>query len=206
MTERDEPRSFHTLRGFIQGEAPDEPVYFAYSATLRIHGDDLPFEEITERLQVQPTYTHRKGERRGPRSPEYRDDAWHFAPPVPETEPLDRHIDTLWSAVVRRQAPCGVPEVAEAAIQGRRVLRLSFKLRPCGNRGAARVPRAVHGAGSAVRRLDHHRVSGKSDRTTDSSPIARSNQSIGGGIDPLAQSVTLLPDQKPSIVPESSKA
>lgn len=101
MTELNEPRTFNTLRGFIDDEDPDEPMYFAYSATLRIHGDKLPFEEISERLQVQPTYTHRKGESRGPRSPEYRDDAWHFAPPVPETEPLDRHIDALWSIVKR---------------------------------------------------------------------------------------------------------
>ena len=99
MTDYDAPKSFNTLRGFIHGEEPDEPVGFAYSATLRIHGEGLPFEEIAERLQVRPTYTHRKGERRGPRSPEYRDDAWHFAPSLPETEPLDRQIEALWSVV-----------------------------------------------------------------------------------------------------------
>ena len=99
MTRPDGEKSFNTLRGFLHGEEPEEPVYFAYSATLRIHGDGLPFEEIADRLRVQPTYTHRRGERRGPRSPEHRDDAWHFAPPLPETEPLERHIEALWSVV-----------------------------------------------------------------------------------------------------------
>jgi hypothetical protein len=53
MTEDDEqPQSFRTLRGFLRGEEPDEPTRFAYSATLRIHGDSLPFTEIAERLGV----------------------------------------------------------------------------------------------------------------------------------------------------------
>jgi hypothetical protein len=66
---------------------------------LRIHGHDVPFEEISERLGVQPTHLHRKGERRGPRSPAWRDDAWHFEPALAETEPLERHIQALWQVV-----------------------------------------------------------------------------------------------------------
>lgn len=100
MTELDGEKSFNTLRGFIRGEKPREPIYFAYSATLRIHGDDLPLDEITNRLKVQPTRTHRKGGRPKPTAQTvYRDDAWHFQPPLPETEPLERHIDALWSVV-----------------------------------------------------------------------------------------------------------
>jgi hypothetical protein len=95
-------RSFRTLRGAIEGEEPDEPTYFAYSATLRIHGQDLPFDEIAGRLQVRPTEAHRRGERRGPTSPGYRDDAWHYRSPLAEAEPLARHIDALW-AIVRPQ-------------------------------------------------------------------------------------------------------
>jgi hypothetical protein len=100
MTEPDPQRLFKTLRGFLEGDEPEEPIYFAYSATLRIHGDDLPFDEITRRLGVEPTYTHRKGDRRGPRSPLLRDDAWHFKPALPENEPLEKQIDAL-SEVVR---------------------------------------------------------------------------------------------------------
>jgi hypothetical protein len=99
MTDSDEPKRFRTLRGFLNGDEPDEENYFHFSATLRIRGDDVPFEEISERLGVQPTHRHHKGERRGPNSPAYRDDAWHFEPSLPETQPLERHIEALWAVV-----------------------------------------------------------------------------------------------------------
>jgi Domain of unknown function (DUF4279) len=99
MNDSDKPKMFRTLRGFLNGEEPDEANYFCFSATLRIHGDGVPFEEISERLGVEPTKLHRKGERRGPRSPAWRDDAWQFQPPLPETEPLERHIQALWEVV-----------------------------------------------------------------------------------------------------------
>lgn len=99
MADRDQQRAFRTLRGFFNGEEPEEENYFCFKATLRIHGDHVPFDEISQRLGVQPTDTHRKGEQRGPRSPAYRDDAWHFAPSLPETEPLERHIEALWQVV-----------------------------------------------------------------------------------------------------------
>jgi len=95
----EKPKSFRTLRGFLRGDEPDEPTYFAYDACLRIHGDNLPFQQISQRLGVQPTYFHRKGERLGPRSPAYRDDAWHYRPDLPEAAPLERHIDALWAVV-----------------------------------------------------------------------------------------------------------
>ena len=42
---------------------------------------------------------HRKGERRGPRSPLYLDDAWHFQPALPEVAPLAQHIEALWEVL-----------------------------------------------------------------------------------------------------------
>jgi len=92
-------KRFRTLRGFLKGEEPDEENYFHFSATLRIHGDGVPFEEINERLGVKPTHLHHKGERPGPGSPGYPDDAWHFKPSLPATEPLERHIEALWQVV-----------------------------------------------------------------------------------------------------------
>lgn len=99
MTDSDDPKMFRTLRGFLKGEEPDEEIYFCFSATLRIQGDGVPFEEIRRRLGVQPTHLHRKGERRGPRSPGYGDDAWLYEAPLPEAEPLERHIEALWQVV-----------------------------------------------------------------------------------------------------------
>jgi hypothetical protein len=99
MTDSNEPKAFRTLKGFFDGEEPDEVNYFHFSSTLRIHGNDIPFDEISHQLGVQPTRLHRKGERPGPRSPAFDDDAWHFSPSLPETEPLERHIEALWQVV-----------------------------------------------------------------------------------------------------------
>ena len=99
MNDFDKLKTFRTLRGAIRGEEADEPNYFACSATLRIHGSSLPFEEISNQLAVDPTRVHRKGERRGPKSPAYRDDAWHFQPALPEDAPLAQHIDALWAVL-----------------------------------------------------------------------------------------------------------
>ncbi|MFC1834093.1 DUF4279 domain-containing protein [Thermodesulfobacteriota bacterium] len=88
---------FSTIRGFVEGEEPEEETYFAYSATLRIFGDIADPEEISNRLRLSPTRTHRKGEKAGPRSPSYRKDMWSYSPPMAESEPLAMHIDALWS-------------------------------------------------------------------------------------------------------------
>jgi hypothetical protein len=99
MNETEAPKAFNTLRGALRGEEPDEPIYFAYMASLRIHGDNLPLEEIGKQLGVDPTYVHHKGEPHGHRSPPWRDDAWHFQPVLPESEPLARHIEALWQVL-----------------------------------------------------------------------------------------------------------
>jgi len=42
---------------------PHEDIDIAqFSATLRIHGMVIPFDEITEQLGVKPTLQRRKGE------------------------------------------------------------------------------------------------------------------------------------------------
>ena len=55
MTGSSERKMFRTLRGFLNREEPDEDNYFYFSATLRIHGDFIPFDEISTRLGVAPT-------------------------------------------------------------------------------------------------------------------------------------------------------
>lgn len=91
-----EARSFRTLRGFLAGEEADEESYFAHSATLRISGDSLDYDDIGHSLRLSPTHSHRRGERPGPRSPEYSQDMWVYSPSVPEDHPLAEHIDALW--------------------------------------------------------------------------------------------------------------
>lgn len=95
MTEK----SFNTLGGFLDGAEPDEEVYFAHSATLRIFGDIPDLNAISERLGLQPTESHRRGERRTLRSAEYEHDMWRYSPSLPESEALEKHIDALWEAI-----------------------------------------------------------------------------------------------------------
>ena len=83
---------------------PQEEPWFAFSARLRIQAEVLDFEEISRTLGVQPTHMHRQGERRGPRSPAWKDDAWHYQPPVEEARPLTEHLQARW-AVVKPQVP-----------------------------------------------------------------------------------------------------
>lgn len=76
-----------------------EEPYFCYSATLRIWGDIPDLDAISRRLGIVPTHAHPKGERRGPRSPEYRHDHWSYTAPVAVERPLEDHILALWEAV-----------------------------------------------------------------------------------------------------------
>lgn len=93
------PKFFRTLKGFLSGHESEEENYFCFSVTLRIHGENLPFDEISERLGVQPSYCHRRGERRGPNSPPFRGDAWHYGSSLAEQQPLDKHIEAVWNVV-----------------------------------------------------------------------------------------------------------
>ncbi|MCA9592166.1 MAG: DUF4279 domain-containing protein [Myxococcales bacterium] len=90
---------FRTLRGFTAGAEASEPERYAFSATLRVSGDDLDFAAIQAALGHSATSSYRKGHRRGPRSPEARHDMWQLASDLPEDRPLHEHIDRVWSQV-----------------------------------------------------------------------------------------------------------
>jgi hypothetical protein len=83
----------------MTGEETDEESKFRYSASLRIFGEKLDFDDITTHLGIPPTRTHRKGERKGERSPEYKHDLWSYSPSVERERPLHEHIDTLWADI-----------------------------------------------------------------------------------------------------------
>jgi len=59
----------------------DEEPYFCYSATLRIWGDIPDPDAISRRLGLEPTHAHRKGDKRGPRSPGHKHDQWSYMAP-----------------------------------------------------------------------------------------------------------------------------
>jgi hypothetical protein len=84
-------------------EEPREETFFRYSASLRIFGNILSIDELSRRLGVSPTHTHRRGDRRGPDSTPYEHDMWRYVAPVPRSEPLHVHIDKLWSVFKSRK-------------------------------------------------------------------------------------------------------
>jgi len=95
---------YRTLKGFLEGDEPEEEDYFAYSATLRIFGDICNLDEITNQLGFDPTCFHRKGEKKNPDSPSYKHDMWSYEAPVGEEEAFEKHIDALWSKLKPHKA------------------------------------------------------------------------------------------------------
>jgi hypothetical protein len=95
----DDHKTFRTLRGFFDGDEPDEETYFAYSATLRIFGSIPDLDAITRTLGLTPTQALRKGDRVRPRSVPLKHDCWHYQPPVCESDHLEIHINALWAAI-----------------------------------------------------------------------------------------------------------
>ena len=78
-----------------EGAPDEEPLYFAYSASLRISGAIPDIEAITRQLGLHPTHVHRRGEFRRPGATPYQAEMWIYEAQVGEGEPLDRHIDHL---------------------------------------------------------------------------------------------------------------
>ena len=79
-------------------EVEESDAYFTYSATLRIFGDTLDFDEISRRLGLAPTKTVRKGGRPVLGEVPARD-MWQYRPPVDRFHHLEEHIDALWAAI-----------------------------------------------------------------------------------------------------------
>ena len=80
-------------------DSEDEPIYFEYSACLRIHGESLDFEALENAIGIIPTHCHRRGDKKGLTSPGYRDDAWHLDSSLPASKHLDRHLEELWHKI-----------------------------------------------------------------------------------------------------------
>ncbi|MBO9622761.1 MAG: DUF4279 domain-containing protein [Sphingomonas sp.] len=80
-------------------DADAEQTYYAYSATLRIHGDCLPLDQITKHLGIQPTHQHRKGDPPKPGGRGASSDAWHLTAAVPEEVELTEHLRELWRTI-----------------------------------------------------------------------------------------------------------
>ena len=91
------------VNSFGEHDEDLEP-YFCFSATLRIFGEIDDLDGLSQLMSLRPSNFHRKGERKGPRSPEYEHDMWSYQVPVAENRPLDIHIKTLWAQIKHRKA------------------------------------------------------------------------------------------------------
>jgi hypothetical protein len=90
---------FKTLKGFLAGEEADEERFKFYSATLRISGENLNFSEIERSLMLKPTYSHRKVNQKGKRSPGFQSDMWSYQPNIDGKVELEKHILALWEKI-----------------------------------------------------------------------------------------------------------
>lgn len=97
-------RTFKTLRGFLDGCEPDEEVRFSHSATLRIFGQISDIDQLTRDLELQPTHTHRLGDKDNPKSVGYKHDMWSYQPDTPKHASLEEHIDALWTTLKPHKA------------------------------------------------------------------------------------------------------
>jgi len=74
-----------------------------FSASLRIFGSNLDFDLISHRLEIQPTETHRAGDR-GASSREYEEDFWCLESPLSRLKPLNDHVLWLRGMLQNRRA------------------------------------------------------------------------------------------------------
>jgi hypothetical protein len=76
---------------------PDERQFFQYGATLRIVGHGMDFQEISEQLGIQPTYTHQEGD-------QYAADMWCYSTSLDGLWDLDFHLKALRDALAGRKS------------------------------------------------------------------------------------------------------
>lgn len=64
----------------LDGKEREDEYFFAYSATLRIAGQIPDMDDITAKLALDPTHSHRMGEKHGPKSAPFPSDMWCYTP------------------------------------------------------------------------------------------------------------------------------
>ena len=78
------------------GSKEPEPIEHLFSATLRIFGEGVPFDEIEQTLGLEPTHRHERGEEKPGRTASWQNDMWSYQVPVERERPAVEHVDALW--------------------------------------------------------------------------------------------------------------
>lgn len=68
-------------------------IYHHYDAAFRIWGPDTDIDGLSSVTKLQPSETHRKGDRRG--NGQWEDSMWSFRSMRPETSDLEEHLNCL---------------------------------------------------------------------------------------------------------------
>ena len=76
-----------------------EKLYFNFDASLRVFGQIDDLSEIFRIVGIEPTHSHKKGEKRTEISAPYEHDMWIYTPPIEGIEKLSVHLDTLWGVI-----------------------------------------------------------------------------------------------------------
>jgi hypothetical protein len=74
----------------LEVEVPD--CFYRFSVTLRIAGDGVDFDRVSQTLGVTPTHTH-------PKRGKHKQDMWAYKVPLGPERPLEEHIMALWEFI-----------------------------------------------------------------------------------------------------------
>jgi hypothetical protein len=84
-----------------EDRVPDQKLVFIAGASFRVQGSELRFDDITDKLGIDPTHTHRRGDP-GRLSKQLPRDMWMLSSPLPETQELELHLNWLAERLLPR--------------------------------------------------------------------------------------------------------
>lgn len=70
----------------------EEEIFFHYSAKLRIMGENIDVDEISNSLNLNPTHFYKKGEKISTSGPACTEDRWFYDCPIDKSCDLYHHI------------------------------------------------------------------------------------------------------------------
>lgn len=86
-------------------------IYHHFDAAFRVWGPDTDIDRLTSTTGLQPSETHRKGDRRGKGT--WDDSMWSYRSQCPEAAPLEQHLNDLLNRLEpikdRLQLPLAIP-------------------------------------------------------------------------------------------------
>lgn len=84
-------------------------IYHRFDAAFRVWGPDTDIKKLSAATGLQPSETHRKGDRRG--KDQWNDSMWSFRSSCPETASLEEHLNSLLDrlAPVREKLLAAIP-------------------------------------------------------------------------------------------------